>query len=358
MKFEKNLINDIFLPYDHTQAAEAVLAPELYDQQALRELIEQEAGLAYADETIMQRILEHLGGESCVGDPYADEASFFGGALLALVVCDELATKKLGDIRSYRELWLSDGQILDAQLLHEGRLDTDTAVIAADGLQVGKAYTEAIDKISSIVAPDVAAGRIVYAGFAHTLAAGLQCVATCVQQHYDNEVLALFSEDALEQFIHETDLTGRLQELDTAFLQHCEALGIDSTNLDNDTLQLLTELLARDLDHCNLPDKVTVCGPAMMVAVDAEPEHTTTPILLEQNYSLRGKINTVVISAAPCDESYILADNLGNVPMRYMPALVISDAEIVLSDSQTCEEPGAFIVGVAQPKTLFHDYDA
>lgn len=358
MKFEKNLINDIFLPYDHTQAAEAVLAPELYDQQALRELIEQEADLAYADETIMQRIFEQLGGARRVGDPYADEASFFGGALLALVVCDELATKKLGDIRSYRELWLSDSRILDAQLVYEGRLNTDATVIAADNLEISKVYIEAINKISSIIAPDVAAGRIVYAGFAHTLAAGLQCVATCVQQHYDNEVSALFSEDSLEQFIHETDLTGRLQELDTAFLQHCEALGVDSTNLDNDTLQLLTELLARDLDHCNLPDKVTVCGPAMMVAVDTEPEYTTTPMLLEQNYLLRGKINAVVISAAPCDESYILADNLGNVPMRYMPALVLSGADLVLRDGQTCEEPGAFIVGVAQPKTLFHDYDA
>lgn len=342
MKFEKSLINDTFTPYDHAAAAKAVLAPELYDQQALRELIEQEAGLTYADETIMQRIFEQLGGAECVGDPYADEASFFGGALLALAVCDELATQRLGDIRSYRELWLSDKQILNTQLMYEGRFDTTAAVVSADELQISSAYSEAIDKLSPIVAPDVVAREIVYAGFAHTLAAGLQRVAMCVQQHYDNEVSALCSDDALEQFMREADLTGELQELDVAFLQHCEVLGIDSANPDEDSLQLLTELLSKDLHHYNLPDTITICGPAMMIAADIEPKDLADPLVLEPNYSLSGRVSRVVIATAPSDESYVLAESLESVSMRYMPALVISDAKLKSSDGQICEEPGIF----------------
>lgn len=164
-------------------------------------------------------------------------------------------------------------------------------------------------------------------------------------------------DDELEVFAFSDDLTGGLQEVYQAFLDHCNALHLNPEALAEAEADTILELTLEDYGRL-MPElsSIKVNGPCFVVFQDDEGRAA----LIEEGGSIQGEIDSFVIASAPADDSYIDVSSqaIGQFPLRYTPSFILKNVHIVYSGGESKEnETSHVIVGFVAPQTTFQRVD-
>lgn len=354
MSFEQSPLTDIFALIDHTKVATKTLDFSAFTddgESTIRDMIISESKLEFGDESVMKRIVDMMGGPEAFGDKSYLNA-FFGGTLFALLVADELASEKLGDSARYRERLLSKG---DNFLMPESASDEAFDVYQATGLcsyTVEPAYTEALERITPLIMP-AEQEELFFAGFAYALMAAKASITELVLERIAEQ--SNISDYDIAEFLKDIDLTGSLQEVYSAYIDHLVALGIDPADIsDNDAERLLNLTL---IDYVRLvPDiqEVEIQGPSYITLI--EPDGSLPmPIMLHENSKLVGDVGAFAMTIAPADPSYIQKDDVNQFVTTFMPSFAIKTGSFTnpLGETTAIEAGQTVYVGIAVPLTKY-----
>ncbi len=348
MSREKETASDIFAFIDHASIAQEVLNRDIFldDPEAmLHDIMFAESKIAYAGETIMQRLADTIGAQK--GEEH--RSTFFIGSVLALLVLDEIAGQRLGDISGYRQLWLSKPSIfIQDDFGDEGEFDTLSATADAAFCNVEHEYEEAIDGIGKILVQDQAENELLYGGFAQTLTAGKICIAEKVLEAIDQE--ACVSDEMITEFLDEYDLTGTLQEIDRAFLGHCEVVGADPYDLSDADARRILGFVAKDFEKSSVAlNRLEAVGPVPIVEIDTSTFNTGELYLVSQGQKFVGSIKSVTLGVAPIDPIYLKKYEPNSKAWRFMPSFILQDIQLIDASGSYTSYEGEYLLGAAVP---------
>lgn len=364
MSIERSQVYDVFALTDHSEIAAIALDESLFQDEdclTIEELIDREAQLKIADESVLQQLLHTLiPDETSPTGQDEHKDAFLAGALLALLVADVLADQKLGSCIPYRELWLSKGSTFFATMQDdEEPFDVYEAVSLADKHDIDLAYSEAVDVVGAILMPNKENIELLQAGFTHTLVNAQSCIAEVIIDCAEKE--AIITNDDIEIFLKTHDLTGSLQEVYQAYLEHSRVFGFDVLSMGGAEASKLLEHTISDYERLvPVMSKVEIEGPSLFTLLQNEelrdPEEDIEPYLLEEGCRIVGTVESFTLSAAPVNMDYTHTDQFGDFATTFMPAFVFRDAVITMPDGEIADMTSgeqSLHVGIAVPGTKY-----
>lgn len=363
MSIERAQVNDVFAFTDHAEIAAKVLDASLFvGEEALtvKELIEREAEILVADESILQRLLNALAdSDQHEAQSNTHKDAFLAGALVALLVSDILAEQKLGTLLTYRERWLSQTTPFFATLPSGKPVDVYVAAAQADLHDINTSYSEAIQTVGVMLMPDEENNELFQAGFVHSLVNAQACIAEVVIESAIKE--AVIEYEDIDTFLIENDLTGSLQEVHRAYLDHADALGLDLMRMSEAEAAKLLEYALSDYERF-VPSMSTIEieGPSFMTLIQQaqinDPEVDVEAYRLDEGCRLVGTVGSFTITVAPTDMSYCRVDESEDCATTYMLSYVFNDAVLTKSNGDVVDMTSGeqrVHVGIAVPGTKY-----
>ncbi len=367
MSIEKSEIHDVFALTDHAKVVADTLDSSLFigdDELTIQELIGKEAQRTYADESILGRLTVLLGTESSMAAEYSHTNSFLAGAVIALLASDKLAELKLGECTKYRELWLSKKSLFSVSCSPVTQeFDLYEAVGGVDAHEVELEYSDAALELGGVLMPGHDEKELFHAGFVHMLVNAKACIAELVVEAAAEAAAA--SEFDFEAFFEKYDLTGSLQEVYHAYLDHLIRTNIDPITISDDQGRIVMDLTHKDYERL-VPkmEKVEIKGPSFFALLQNahlnDPEIDVSIGILNEDCRLVGTVEALSLTIAPTDRSYIYKTVEEGCALTHMPAFVLRDAMLTTATGeQVSIASGEQIlhVGIAVPGSKYRAVD-
>lgn len=302
-----------------------------------------------------------------VGERGMDDVTeaFFTGANLGAHIATDLGETQLGDA-AFIQRWLKTK--LHSELSKFGpdeydhtRIDAKKAFEKLRNTAIPGEYTQLLGLINEEYEYDDEDSEAFREGFRYALVTLLNQIESQkkgVATRTARAEMENFQEE-FDTFMQEYDLTGNLQNVYVAYLEHCKAFDLDSDNLTHDEAETILELTLEDYDRL-MPEmtEVEVRGPSFLQVLDGEDDDISAT-LLQKGDTLKGEIVGFRLSVAPADDSYSNPETISieQFPLRYVPSYVLRDAELILSDGSRSAEGKRIVVGFAVPGTQFRRTD-
>lgn len=293
--------------------------------------------------------------------------AFFIGANLGAHIATDIGESQLGE-PAFIKRWLQTR--LNRELSKYGpdyyehtRVDAKKAFEKLrSASRIPQEYTNLLKLIDEEQEYDEAEGTAFREGFHYALISLLDQVES--QRKGDarktaRDEIKSFDEE-FDLLMHEYDLTGNLEMVFSAYLEHCKAFDLNPNDLTEDEADTILELTLTDYDKL-MPEisEVEIHGPCFLQFLDDETDNDSTPALLEKGGKIKAEIAGFRLSVAPTDQTYSSsgATEIGQFAFRYMPSYVFKNACFTLSDGSEHTEESRIMIGFVVPGTTFRRID-